>query len=299
MPWSFQTPAATSTVAAQAAFECALALDSSNAVTWNDMGNLHRACGHTQEAVRCYRTALELNPRLAAAWNNVGCMHLDHGDCKQASAHFLKAIYFDTSLECAYANLLCCGTRESHSTVLYQIGCRLVHETRLPDAVVVLTRAIYSYPANALAHAALGSVFHRQGRLSEARTMYEEAIRLAPGQHAECHINLGHLLRDMGDLASARVSFLNGIQLSGGNADDYNNLACVCKDLGLSTEAIAYYHMSLSCKEDNPNVHCNLVHSLMMLCDWREVKKWVEPTCFAFLGNRALRALFSAVPRNP
>ena len=36
---------------------------------------------------------------------------------------------------------------------------------------------------------------------------------------------------------------------------------------------LRYYHMSLGCKEDNPNVHCNLVHSLMMLCDWREVHK--------------------------
>ena len=124
-------------------------------------------------------------------------MHLDLGDYEQGSAHFLKAIYFDTSLECAYANLMCCGSRESISTVLYQIGCRLVHETRLTDAVVLLTRALYANPANAQARAALGSVFHRQGRLADARTMYEEAIRLAPGQLAECHINLGHLLRDM------------------------------------------------------------------------------------------------------
>ena len=97
----------------------------------------------------------------------------------------------------------------------------------LNQSTVWQTEAVIYLVIAATLIGALGSVFHRQGRLVEARTLYEEAIRLAPGQFSECHINLGHLLRDSGDLQSARVSFLNGIQLSGGNADDYNHLACV------------------------------------------------------------------------
>lgn len=40
----------------------------------------------------------------------------------------------------------------------------------------------------------------------------------------------------------------------------------------MSTEAIAFYRLSLKFKADNPNVYCNLIHSLMMICDWRNVR---------------------------
>jgi Flp pilus assembly protein TadD len=109
--------------------------------------------------------------------------------------------------------------------VLHELGCRLVKAARFDAAVTVLTRCLLVNPVNFQARGALGSVLHRQGRLGEARTLYEEAIRLAPNQAADCHINLGHILRDFGDLQAARVAFLDGIQLSGGNADDFNHLA--------------------------------------------------------------------------
>lgn len=48
---------------------------------------------------------------------------------------------------------------------------------------------------------------------------------------------------------------------------------CICKDLGQSTEAIAYYRLSLKLKADNTDVCCNLVHSLMMICEWRTVRE--------------------------
>mmetsp|Transcript_21197 Transcript_21197/g.55263 ORF Transcript_21197/g.55263 Transcript_21197/m.55263 type:complete len:1185 (-) Transcript_21197:87-3641(-) len=258
---------------AAAAFECTLALNPANAPAWCDYGNLFREQGRVADSVRCIRKALELNPRLAVAWNNLGCSALDQNDVEQASAHFVKALLEDPTLEVAYSNLLGLRDPASGAVVLYQLSCQLVHGGRLDDAIIVLNRCLRLNPMNASARSALGSILHRQGRLVEARTFYEESIRLAPTQSAECHINLGHLLRDLGDLASARVSFLNGIQLTGGNADDYNHLACICKDLGQCTEAIAYYRLSLGCKADNPNVYSNLLHSLMMICDWRRVEK--------------------------
>lgn len=91
----------------------------------------------------------------------------------------------------------------------------------------------------------------------------------------ECHSNLGHVLRDLGDLNGARMSFQNAVQLNPCSADDYNHLACVCKDLGIIHEAIAYYQMSMGLKADNPNVFCNLVHSLKMVCDWSNNTEYI------------------------
>jgi hypothetical protein len=46
----------------------------------------------------------------------------------------------------------------------------------------------------------------------------------------------GHVLRDLGDLSSARTAFQHAVRLNPESADDYNNLACVCKDLGALPE---------------------------------------------------------------
>jgi protein O-GlcNAc transferase len=54
------------------------------------------------------------------------------------------------------------------------------------------------------------------------------------------------------------------------SADDFNNLACVYKDLGCLPDAIANYRHALQLCQDNPNVFCNLVHSLQMVCDWSD-----------------------------
>ena len=42
------------------------------------------------------------------------------------------------------------------------------------------------------------------------------------------------------------------------------------KDLGALQEAIAAYRQALALRPDSPNVFCNLVHSLQMICDWTE-----------------------------
>ena len=100
---------------------------------------------------------------------------------------------------------------------------------------------------------------------------------------SECHTNLGMALRDLGDMQvrcptplanrhtrqGARTAFMNVIKL-GPTADDHNNLACVCKDLGIITEAIENYQQALRLAPQNLTVFCNLVHSYQMVCDWTD-----------------------------
>jgi protein O-GlcNAc transferase len=68
----------------------------------------------------------------------------------------------------------------------------------------------------------------------------------------------------------ACAAFSNAVRLNPASADDFNNLACVYKDLGALQEAIYSYRQALCLVPDNPNVFCNLVHSLQMVCDWAE-----------------------------
>jgi protein O-GlcNAc transferase len=111
-------------------------------------------------------------------------------------------------------------------------------------------------------------VLHRAHRLSEAAVCYRAAIRLNAFFH-ECYTNLGLVLRDLGDLNGARNSFLVCLKLKP-TADDFNYLACVCKDLGNNAEAVQHFRNSLRMQSDNVHVYCNLVHSQQMICDWSD-----------------------------
>ena len=71
-------------------------------------------------------------------------------------------------------------------------------------------------------------------------------------------------------MQGACASFSTAVRLNPSSADDFNNLACVYKDLGAIQEAIHNYRQALLLRPDNPNVFCNLVHSLQMVCDWTE-----------------------------
>jgi protein O-GlcNAc transferase len=79
------------------------------------------------------------------------------------------------------------------------------------------------------------------------------------------------------------MAFTRVVQLAPNSADDFNNLACILKDQGILHEAIHYYQASLKLKAD-PNVFCNLVHSLQMTCDWSDyperMQKLVELISF-------------------
>eukprot|EP00041_Stephanoeca_diplocostata_P033651 m.1116883 g.1116883 ORF g.1116883 m.1116883 type:complete len:1270 (+) comp24380_c0_seq5:314-4123(+) len=258
---------------AEHAFRCVLAINPTKYTAWNDLGNLLKQQCRLAESRHCYDEALKLNPQLAVAWNNLGCANLDEGDAQTAVLHFIKAVYFDPKLDCVYSNLTGTLGPQGQSVSLNHLGDAMRDENRFEDAVTVFTKSLQIFNSASM-QASLAIVYHRQHMLREAAYHYNEALRLHP-QFVECHSNLGHVLRDLGDLNGARMSFHNAVQLNPCSADDYNHLACVCKDLGIIHEAIAYYQMSMGLKADNPNVFCNLVHSLKMVCDWSKNAEYI------------------------
>ena len=277
---------------AEQAFRCSLALDPSLNNARNDLGNLLKQRGDVQQAKECYCEMLRQDPQLALAWNNLGCINLDEGDAQAAVSHLIKAIYFDPRLECVYTNLTCTLDAQGQNVSLTHLGNLLRDERRYEDAAFVFIKA-YECFSNAHTHAGLASVYHRQGRLLEASLHYSQAIQLQP-QYAECHSNLGHVLRDLGDLSAARLSFMQAVQLNPCSAEDYNHLACICKDLSIITDAIDFYRMSLSLKTDNPNVFCNLIHSLLMVCDWTDYRANIARTV-EVVETQLSRGLFPSV----
>lgn len=75
----------------------------------------------------------------------------------------------------------------------------LIDAGDLDGAVVIFNGLLNLNPADAAIQAALGSVFHQQGKLSEARDAYDLAIALH-GDTVLARVNRGDLRCKAGDL---------------------------------------------------------------------------------------------------
>jgi tetratricopeptide (TPR) repeat protein len=88
-------------------------------------------------------------------------------------------------------------------------------------------------------------LFHKSGRLRDAKRMYQEALRLHPG-YVDALNNLGVIFIHDRDFTAARSSFEKAIRLEPANVDPYYNLACVCAVMGETKMSLAYLKKAVS-----------------------------------------------------
>lgn len=80
---------------------------------------------------------------------------------------------------------------------------------------------------------------------------------------------------------------------------------CACQDAGRIEEAVTCYRTALSHRPDFPDAFCNLVHSLVLICDWHtrgnaphDTRGLSTPSHFCAFGHNSVlvsvRGLFSA-----
>jgi tetratricopeptide (TPR) repeat protein len=122
-------------------------------------------------------------------------------------------------------------------------------------------------PNNARAHDNLGNaLFKMPGRLSEAITQLETAVRLDPGS-AKAHTNLGTALQDVpGRLPDAIAEFKTAVRLDPGMAEAHNNLGSALLDLpGRLPDAIAEFETALQLGPDLVEAHNNLGTALLKM----------------------------------
>ena len=88
-------------------------------------------------------------------------------------------------------------------------------------------------------------LFHKRGRLRDAKRMYQEALRLHPG-YVDALNNLGVIFIHDRNFIEARRSFEKAIRLQPGNVDPYYNLACVCAVMGETKMSLTYLKKAVS-----------------------------------------------------
>lgn len=119
----------------------------------------------------------------------------------------------------------------------------------LAEAESILRGVLDEQPALAAAHANLGTVLERQGRLDAAAEAYGEALRLNPGYEI-ARLNLAALAAARGEHGKAEQLYREASALDPLSADAHARLAGVLEVQQRPAEAIAEYRRALELDPD-------------------------------------------------
>jgi protein O-mannosyl-transferase len=111
-------------------------------------------------------------------------------------------------------------------------------------------------PAGWMAHNNLGTVLESEGRIDEALSRYEEAVRLKP-DHAEAHNNLGNTFYKKGRTDAAIHEYREAIRLKPDYAIAYSNLGTALGANGSTDEATKQFQESIRLDPLDGRAHYN------------------------------------------
>jgi len=122
-----------------------------------------------------------------------------------------------------------------------------VKKTPAPTAPVKKIAANDTEVKNAKELYEKAKTFHKIGRLTNAKRLYQDALKADPG-FVDALNNLGVIYLYEKDFKMAQTSFETAIRLKPGQVDPYYNLACVC---ALSGEIkLGISHLKTACSLD-------------------------------------------------
>lgn len=161
-----------------------LKTDAEKAAAWNSLGDLHRRLDEYESALSAYQQAdvldpagagrhdtmdlayIEPNSQNAQVWIELGNLFFKAGSYKEAVGSYEKAVRLDPASGWAHSNL----------------AMALVFEGRYPDAVQLYRKSIDLFTEDkdrSVAWNRLGNVYRRMNDFENAKTAYQNAVKLS------------------------------------------------------------------------------------------------------------------------
>jgi tetratricopeptide (TPR) repeat protein len=164
-------------------------------VAWFQEGRLLKRLGKLEAAEPLLSQAVTLRPDLAEGWLELGMLHAIQGKAEQALSEYERE------------QLLA----PNDSRVYYHIGKALSKLQRRSAAIQNLRQSLQLQPTWET-HYALGEEMAFDGQAAEARKELEQVTRMRP-EYAPAHLNLGVALQQLGREQDARTQFEETLRL--------------------------------------------------------------------------------------
>ena len=136
--------------------------------------------------------------------------------------------------------------------------------SKLDDAIIAYTKAVYLKPDYADAYYNMGNALNDQGKLKDSIEAYKTALSIKP-DYAEAHNNMGLALQDIDNLDDAIRAFKKSIIVKPDYADAYYNMGNALNDQGKLKDSIEAYKTALSIKPDYAEAYNNMGNALQEL----------------------------------
>jgi tetratricopeptide (TPR) repeat protein len=232
-----------------AEYRKAIALDPTIALAHSNLGSALYRQDKLDEAIACYRKAIELDRKLAIAHDNLGRALHDKKDLEGAIREYHAALMIDPNAADVHSNL----------------GNALREKNDLEGAFREFHLALKIDPNNAWAHQHFGEALDIKGLPDKAIVHYRKALALGlkdAEAEAKAHYNLGLILSGQGKLEEAITEYQQAIRLKKDFAVAHYNLGNALSQQRKMDEAIAEYREAIRIQEDYPEAHCNLRQAL-------------------------------------
>ncbi len=141
------------------------------------------------------------------------------------------------------------------------LGDVLLKQGRIDEAISQVQQAIRLKPGYADGYNNLGAILYKQGWIDEAIRQYQEALRLNPDYADACY-NLGNAFYKKGQIDEAIRQYRETIRLRPDYAKAYYNLGTALGVKGQINEAISQFQEALRLKPDFVEAQNNLAHAL-------------------------------------
>ena len=139
----------------------------------------------------------------------------------------------------------------------YNLGAAYQAEGRLEEAASAYEQALKLRPGHVPAWTNLGAVRYAQGRLDDAAACYQRAIACGPS-NAEANLNLGNVLRAQGRFGEAEAAYRRALGLNPRLVEAHSNLGLLLFERGNLAGAAAAFEAALAARPDLADVWASL-----------------------------------------
>jgi tetratricopeptide (TPR) repeat protein len=223
-------------------FRRAVELEPNFAPARTNLGQMLLDHGLAEEALPHCEEAVRLQPDMAALHHNLGNALRAVEKYVEARSSYLEALRLEPDLAPAHAHL----------------GLTMLREGQPNDALPWVKKAVELEPSNAGFQEILAEVYMEREEPGEAIEHFEQALELSVEERPGVHLSLGWALQEEGRLDEARSQFETALKIQPDSAAAYLNLGGLAEEQGRLDEAETAFRTALRIQPNFPIPHARL-----------------------------------------